>query len=341
MAPTITYCTTHDDLIAATSSLALSSILVVDCEGRTIGMPDGGPSILTLSDISASHIFLIDVLALTSTVHPSLSALHRLFSDPSITKVFWDGRADVLELIEAYPGLSIAGVLDLQLVEVASRLPSYRETDAGRLWNFRRPGGYFNSLQQDIEANPALFDGIYRLGGLAHVVRTLGLANAAGAKDPTVVAMHQAQGSEIWMRRPLPKELLDYAAHDAVLIAAVYTRLMQEPWNKEPGKVESYMAQSERYVAMYPDRKLLAKHQDLDLKRFLPMGFLEDADSDGPRYSCSSCDLLLPLGCFLVRDAKDGGARNVGGMQRMTFCRLCHAVARAKRRGKRGEWVNL
>ncbi|KAI0653717.1 ribonuclease H-like domain-containing protein, partial [Cubamyces menziesii] len=269
-----TYCTTHDDLTAATSSLALSSVLVVDCEGRNIGMPNGGPSILTLSDISASHIFLIDVLALTSTVHPSLTALHRLFSDPSITKVFWDGRADVLELIEAYPGLSIAGVLDLQLVEVASRRPSMRETDAMRLYDFGRPGGYFNSLQQDIQADPAKFDGIHRLGGLAHVVRTLGISNAAGAKDPAVVAMHRAQGSEIWMRRPLSKALLDYAAHDAVLIAAVYTCLMQEPWNKGPGKVESFRAQSGRYVTMFPDRKMLAKHHDMDLKRFLPMGLL-------------------------------------------------------------------
>lgn len=143
------------------------------------------------------------------------------------------------------------------------------------------------------------------------------------------------------MRRPLSQGLLDYAAHDAVLIAAVYTRLMQEPWNKEPEKVKSFKAKSERYVAMFPNRRLLAKHQDMDLKRFLPMGFLEDADSENSGYPCSSCELLLPASCFLVRHTEDSGAASAGGAQRMTFCRLCHVVARAKRRGTRGEWVNL
>ncbi|KAI8968699.1 ribonuclease H-like domain-containing protein [Trametes punicea] len=274
MAPNIAYCTTYDDVLHAASTLSRFPVLIVDCEGHNLGMPDGALSILTISDSLAENVFLIDVLALPTATDPSLAALLALLSDASVTKVFWDGRGDALELAAAYRGLRIAGVLDLQLVEVASRKASGRETDAMRLSDFKR--GYFWRLQQDIQSNPSSFNGIHRLGGLAHVVRLLGLETGGAGKDPAVVAMHKAQGSEIWMRRPLPHRLLNYAGHDAVLIAQLYARLMQEPWIRSDGTLEQLKTLSARYIDMFPTRALLKKHQDLDLKRFLPLGFLDD-----------------------------------------------------------------
>ncbi|OSD00566.1 hypothetical protein PYCCODRAFT_1479033 [Trametes coccinea BRFM310] len=345
MAPTITLCDTPAALTRAAATLAASPtrVLIVDCEGRDLGMPGGALSVLTLSDAHASSVYLIDIPTLARPTAPptasaALSALLDLFASPSLTKVFWDGRADVLELRASFPSLTLSNVLDLQLLEIAARAPTARETDAERLDEFRRR--YFRNLAADVRAQPALFDGIYFLSGLDKAVRTLRL-DVDTSKDPSIVAMHKANDTERWMARPLSAALQAYAAQDAVLISAAYARLTSERWlHASPGALARIKAASARYVTMFQTRGRMREYKRLDLARFLPMGFLDDTgggehDDGGNvgRLSCPSCGLSLPEACFATRG--DGA----GYQQRQTFCRLCHAVARKTGRKWGATWV--
>lgn len=143
MAPKVTLCSTPTSIGLAVSALSIQSVILVDCEAQDLGRPGGVLSLISLSDPLAKHVFLIDALAFPSTYpipprsrskskskappptppprpHPALAPLLALLSLPHIIKVFWDGRADALELHLCY-GLALTNVLDLQLVDVAAR----------------------------------------------------------------------------------------------------------------------------------------------------------------------------------------------------------------------------
>ncbi|KAI0640481.1 ribonuclease H-like domain-containing protein [Trametes meyenii] len=343
MAPIITFCNTPADLALATTYLSSQSIIILDCEARNLGMPGGALSLLSLSDVTASQVFLIDVLTFPATLSASgptppdvLRPLLALLSKPSITKLVWDGRGDVLELRLTY-GVALEGVLDLQLVEVTARRRAARNRgDTG-------PGpdlvkGFFSPLQTEMAQNPAEYEGIYKLRGLNHVVGLFRLGGKQGAvlKDPEVVAMHQNNESELWMTRPLPAKLLAYAAHDLEMIALVYGHFMDKAWIRN--ETAQLKVQSARYVEMFRTREDFEQFSSRDLKRFMPFGFVEGG-SRAPRYLCSSCEQSLTADCFTKKVTPR--SQGMGGeVQRLSYCRLCNAIAR-RNQWAQGEWVDF
>ncbi|KAI0349821.1 hypothetical protein OH77DRAFT_1431653 [Trametes cingulata] len=338
MAPVVTYCTTDEDASRAASILSQFPVLLVDCEARNLGMPGGALSLLTLSDDKASQTFIIDALAFPPSAikpHPSLAALFALLENPSTTKVFWDGRCDALELLVTY-GITVAGVLDLQLVETVARK---RTADQRR--DKRIPhdliNGYFNPMKEELLRNPAAYRGIYKLRGLGQIIRLLHLGggNRGAQKDPEVIKMHEEKGGELWMTSRLSKQLLDYAAHDLELIGLVYAHFMQK--SRVRDCLTMLKLQSARYVAMFRTREENAYYSARDLNRFMPFGFIEDGRSTSC-FLCPSCKQELPADCFLknVQVVPGGGNR----LQRLSFCRLCNAVA--QRNGLvQGHWVDF
>lgn len=178
----ITLCSTPASIALAVSALSIHSVILVECIGKELGKPGCVLSIISLCDSLAEQVFLIDVLAFPSSPnhcisqssttppsiprpHPALSPLLALLSLPHITKVFFDGRPDVLELLLAY-GPVLANVLDLQLVEVAARVhkckPGRPDPDLIK--------HSFKSISAEVERNPSAYAGIHTLRGLEHVV---------------------------------------------------------------------------------------------------------------------------------------------------------------------------
>lgn len=190
MAPKVTLCSTPTSINLAVSALSTHSVILVDCEAQDLGRPGGVLSLISLSDPLAKHVFLIDALAFPSTYpipprsrskskskappptppprpHPALAPLLALLSLPHITKVFWDGRADALELHLCYGlALPLPSVLDLQLVDVAARArnatPGQPAPDLLR--------GFLKPLRAEVERDPGAYADIYALRGLAHAV---------------------------------------------------------------------------------------------------------------------------------------------------------------------------
>ncbi|KAI0665327.1 hypothetical protein C8Q78DRAFT_1073023 [Trametes maxima] len=314
MAPVITFCNSPTGLAHATTYLSSHPLLILDCEARDLGMPGGALSILSLSDATASQVFLIDVLAfpaIPSASGPSPPAVLRpllaLLSNQSITKIVWDGRCDALELRLTY-GIELEGVLDLQLVEVRARQHAARNRgDTG-------PGpdlvkGFFKPLKTEMAENPAEYEGIYKLRGLDHVV---GLFRLGG------------------------RRLLTYAAHDLEMISLVYGHFMRKAWiRNEMVQLKTWSA---RYVGMFHTREHAEQFGLRDLKRFMPFGFIEEGKG-APRYLCASCEQQLTADCF-TKKATPGGKGKRGKVQRLSYCRLCNAIAR-RNESTQGEWVDF
>ncbi|KAL1939541.1 hypothetical protein VTO73DRAFT_9852 [Trametes versicolor] len=299
MAPEITWCSTPASILHAASTLSAHSVLLMDCEARDLAMPDGALSTIAISGPLAEHVFLIDALAFPSsqptlrpsspdsnsaaearpTPHPGLAPLLALLSLPHITKVFWDGRADALELLLSY-GLVLANVLDMQLVEVAVRARKKKPPEVHK--------GYFEPIQNEILRDPGAYAGIHRLRSLSHVVGFFQLvpkgttdAKGYGLKDPVVVAMHEAGESAFWLERPLPAHLMAYAAHDLTLISLVYTYFMRRAWVRK--NLQVLCAQSAVYVGMLSGRAEHARLAAMDFKRFMPLGIIGEHGDVGAK----------------------------------------------------------
>ncbi|KAI0759278.1 hypothetical protein BD413DRAFT_488104 [Trametes elegans] len=356
MAGKTTYCAEPSTLAQAISTLSTLPAILLDCEARDLGMPGGALSLLSLSDIAASHVFLIDVLAFPSpspspadsdtpsVPHPALLPLLALLTTPTPLKVVWDGRADALELLLTYAlpfpascssspprPLVLTPVLDLQLIEVTARARDIRPNARARRLDELTKGA-FAPIASTVRADPAAFDGVWKLRGLGQIVRLLRLGDGSlDQKDPEVVAMHQRSDSSLWMARPLPAYLQRYAAHDLALIALLHAHFLGKDW--VCAQLPALCTQSERYVGMFRTREEHARYAALGLKAFMPLEFLELADAEGLTYACARCERELSTSCFVLK-------RTARGQQRLSYCRLCEPIAH-KNGETRGVWVGL
>ncbi|EIW53713.1 uncharacterized protein TRAVEDRAFT_52832 [Trametes versicolor FP-101664 SS1] len=156
--------------------------------------------------------------------------------------------------------------------------------------------------------------------------------------------MHKSNGTASWLARPLPAALQTYAAHDLTLIALVYAQFTRQPWVRT--RIPTLQAQSAAYVGMLDSREENERRSGLDIMRFMPLGIIDGGEDDDsvPRYTCSCCHRDLAASCYsmgLQSGAERGGGPRMGQPpygQRLSFCRLCNAVAQKHRRAQ-GEWV--
>ena len=149
--------------------------LYLDAEGISLGRSGDLVLLQMYIDTDAGpHTYVVDVWALKTdgafhtrgTEYPQ-TTLKSLLEDPSIPKLFWDCRMDSEALYHQHQ-IALAGVLDIQLMEVARRDPYYCpydyicsygrcvENDAGLDW-------YDKAKMSTAKGAKSLF--IPRLGG--------------------------------------------------------------------------------------------------------------------------------------------------------------------------------
>ncbi|MCJ1230512.1 hypothetical protein MMC12_007186 [Toensbergia leucococca] len=97
--------------------------LYLDMEGKELGR-DGSVSIMELLVIPSYQVYLIDIHTLGTTAFSTPDSTGRslksILESESVTKVFFDIRADSAALFNHYQ-VAIRGVHDLQLMELATR----------------------------------------------------------------------------------------------------------------------------------------------------------------------------------------------------------------------------
>lgn len=318
------FCNDLPSVASATRILALSPVLIIDCEGRLIGTLTGALSLMCIGTERAEHIFIFDVLALRP-FKSHLTPLLSILTNSQIKKVMWDCRNDFLEIQSEY-NITLTGIVDLQLAEIQARTAVRGESDFQRIQRFARGSG--PALLLALRQNRELFLGVHRLQGMDACIRLAGVL--ATGKDrrccvawyiwhtypspAQVVAMHKALGSSIWLDRPLPPKLLAYAAHDIELIAALYEHFKKRAW-VTPTNEPLLMAQSMRYAYSLLHQGRVAKDDVFGQSSVLPLDVL--SESPGPQFQCRGCQRMQPLSCYSVRtQAENSQARS-------DICRTC------------------
>lgn len=112
-------CNDDSSLAGAIAAIQPASVLVLDCEGKTLGIEGGtlSPMILRALEPDISRTYLIDTISLTKD---QLNPIFDIIQSPSVTKIMYDGRKDFSELYHGC-GVHLRGVLDLQLADIDSR----------------------------------------------------------------------------------------------------------------------------------------------------------------------------------------------------------------------------
>jgi len=323
-------CASPPAVAHATHILARSPFLIIDCEGKNLGATDGVLSLMCIGTANAEHIFVFDVLALTSpngVPLPHLRILLLLLADPSVKKVMWDCRNDFLEIAATY-GVRLQGVLDLQLAEIQSRMTLRGEKEWKRMARLAA-GGRRLPLPL-IKQNPDLFMGVHSLQGMDACLREARLLTTG--KDPQVVAMHKANGSTIWLVRPLESQLLQYAAHDIEMIGALYEHFKSQSWIT-PANEDALVDQSMRYgYSLFYQGRIPDDHL-FGSCAVLPLDVLREPR--GLTVPCHGCSRMQSLHCFTV----DRRGRKI--VARTNICRVCQIKLLIKQIPYPVSWVKV
>ncbi|KAI0471684.1 ribonuclease H-like domain-containing protein [Xylariaceae sp. FL0804] len=207
------------------ANISPGSTLFVDLEGQSLGR-HGTITHITIMDWSSPvhyTIFVIDVQRLKelafTTIDKNGKSLKKIFEDPGITKYFWDVRNDA-DALWAHYGVGLKGVIDIQLLENASR-PGYNK-------DFVR--GLKSAVQSDIELGAA---------EKSRWVRT---------KEQVTRQM----SDNVFVTRPRDTEILQYCRDDVVHLPAlrdVYMKRIKEDWLEKAKRESANRVQ----VAQSPD----------------------------------------------------------------------------------------
>ncbi|EPQ51320.1 hypothetical protein GLOTRDRAFT_123248 [Gloeophyllum trabeum ATCC 11539] len=283
------YCDTRSTFDRAISGLRSSRVLLLDCEGLDIGMQGGALSLICVGTESAKAIYVFDVPMLRDN-GVNVNPLLRLLMREDITKITWDGRMDFLEIYETY-GIEMKGVLDLQLAEVMSRKGVRKEGERQR--THRLATRYFGF--QAVKTQQELFKGIHIVLGMTQCLKDNNLGEGV-EKDPQVVAMHRANGSALWMERPLSERLLRYAATDIYLISLLYEDFLTRGWINRKS-TQGLCAYSQEYVSTYQDLGRLDADNVLQKGPLIMLWELEGER----KHECSGCGRFKPIECYVTR----------------------------------------
>ena len=206
---------TVSKVVNTVKELRRQNEIAVDCKGNNLGRV-GSLDILTIGTLNRK-VFLFDIAKLGS--HAFDFGLRELLESENMTKLMYDCRNDSDALAHLYK-VKLAGVLDLQLVELDKR-PKFK----------RRNGKKFPGLKSLRESFDEYIDDD-KTGELKERVSEQ-IWNA------------QLSGATIWDKRPLDTEFENYCAVDTVKLFT-----LQKVFKKKMDKDRMLEATRERIVAM-------------------------------------------------------------------------------------------
>ena len=301
-------CDTDSKCEEALPALRSSPTLILDCEGRDLGVVGGALSIVILRTTTTdAQTYLIDIKSLSATAR---NDIFDLLSSPKVRKIVFDGRADFSALYHEY-GIELHNVVDMQLVDIKSRHALGEKPDE----QLKRLCGAF--APREIWRNKELYKQVHKLSSLERCLREHQClqSNHGSALRPKgmrilflilarprltpVIVDHQD-----WMERPLSPEYLDYAARDARLIHVLFETFTTAGWTELLTLDESM-----RYVTLHKHSQ--PKDDDhYKSHSLLPLGILNPLSR-----KCVGCERQLPFESF--------ANTNSGGQ-----CYVCMAITK-------------
>ncbi|KAI9041893.1 uncharacterized protein KD926_006439 [Aspergillus affinis] len=176
--------------------------LYVDLEGVKLSRY-GTVSVIQIYVLPLDMTYMIDVLKLQEETfsHPSStdSTLKDIFESPSIPKVFFDVRSDS-DALYSHFGINLAGVQDVQLMELATR---------------RFSKELVHGLQKCIE----------RDFSMSFSEKQAWKTRKENGRK--LFAPGQGGSYEIWNKRPLPADIMHYCVQDVKILPRLWQRYRQ------------------------------------------------------------------------------------------------------------------
>lgn len=143
--------------------------------------------------------------------------------------------------------------------------------------------------------------------------------------------MHKNRGCDMWLRRPLSEQLLQYAAKDILLIGVLYPHFYRSGWI--PNSRTEYfrlLGQSQRYISAHREQ---GKSSDTDVFRpccIMPLDTL--TEPSGPLHRCMACNRFLSYAAFETCEGFVPLGNGQPEASRLSIlrrprCRLCSILA--------------
>lgn len=270
-------------------------VLAVDCEGVSLSRK-GALTVITVA--TEEKVFIVDVLKLGRSVFSA--GLAEILEDKSHEKLMFDCRQDSDALWHQFH-VRLTGVLDLQLLEVVYR----REISTPK----RQPPTqkYYRRSQRT--------DEVERINGFRRCLELY-------VQDQDLLKVKEdgkkilKRDEEVWIKRPLAEELIQYCIVDTKAMFKLYDK-MKDVFK---GQQERLRLASERYADMYRSR-FVRYFDDYESNAFLPLDIIPDKGTlnfPPANTSCTCCHRMFPLEEFSKTQLRN----------REQKCRVCKEVKR-------------
>jgi len=281
-----------------------NTLLAVDCEGNSLSR-EGALTIITVA--TEEKVYIFDVLKLGQLIFRS--GLGEILEDESRKKLMFDCRQDSDALWHQFK-VKLSGVLDLQLLEVIYR----RENPTGSTANTpqfstkNKRGGRRNRRSQRI-------DEVEKIYGFGRCIE-LYLQDEKLIKIKDKGKELLKEDKELWTKRPLTDELIQYCVVDTMAMFRLYNKMK----DVNGGEQTRLRVASEKYVDLYRG-KTERSFDDYETNAYLPLDIIPEKgtlDFPAANTACTRCHRRFPREEFSVTQLGKGEQK----------CRVCKEIKR-------------
>ena len=297
-----------------------NALLAVDCEGDSLSRK-GALTIITVA--TEEKVYIFDVLKLGQLVFTS--GLGEILEDKSHEKLTFDCRQDSDALWHQFK-VKLSGVLDLQLLEVIYRRENSTSStvDTPRFSTTNTRGGGRNRRSQRT-------DEIEKIYGFGRCIELY-------LQDETLVKIKEKgkellkKDKEVWKKRPLTDDLIQYCAVDTMAMFRLYNKMK----DVNGGEEARLRVASEKYVDLYRG-KTERSFDDYETNAYLPLDIIPDIGTlnfPAVNTECTRCHRRFPREEFSITQLRNGEQK----------CRVCKEIKRLedvqlnRNRWERAEW---
>ena len=280
------------------------ALLAVDCEGNSLSR-EGALTIITVA--TEEKVYIFDVQKLGQATFSS--ELGEILEDESRKKLMFDCRQDSDALWHQFK-VKLSGVLDLQLLEVIYRRenPSASTTKTPQSSFKNKRGGRRNRRSQRTDE----VEKIYGFGRCLELY--LQDENLVKIKDKGRELLEE--DDELWTKRPLTDELIQYCVVDTMAMFRLYNKMK----DVNGGEQARLRVASDKYVDLYRG-KTERSFDEYETNAYLPLDIIPDKGTLGfpvANTVCTRCHRRFPHEEFSITQLRNGEQK----------CRVCKEVKR-------------
>ena len=280
------------------------ALLAVDCEGNSLSR-EGVLTIITVA--TEEKVYIFDVQKLGQATFSS--GLGEILEDESRKKLMFDCRQDSDALWHQFK-VKLSGVLDLQLREVIYRRenPSASTTKTPQSSLKNKRGGRRNRRSQRTDE----VEKIYGFGRCLELY--LQDEKLVKIKDKGRELLEE--DDELWTKRPLTDELIQYCLVDTMAMFRLYNKMK----DVNGGEQARLRVASDKYVDLYRG-KTERSFDGYETNAYLPLDIIPDKGTLGfpvANTVCTRCHRRFPHEEFSVTQLRNGEQK----------CRVCKEIKR-------------